>query len=433
MNAAHYAPGALRAAITPRGFAVLDAGTPASAVRAAWEQVHAGNGIGGVIDVLAQGGPLSALPAFAVVVDEGDAWRVAVRGALTVSVTHASGVETVDGSAASTWSELRIPGAVAVALGGDPGPDALAVRDGMVDVAALVLTRDEASGTPARAADARPAEPVQPHTIAEVHDEPVARAAAPAHEATGITDSLPDHLRPPARTAPGERRPIPGIAPSTAPEGPAPISFVPGASSTPIPPAAAPEPVAEPARVSVAAPTPSAPPEAMDDDLESTVMRHTGEPAPRVVGDHDGETVSLAEARAMRGGAGLPAATPPVPPPPPVPRIPGRLRVSTGQVVALDRAVVIGRRPRSTRVSGTELPHLIAVDSPQQDISRSHVEVRPEGDSILATDLQTTNGTTLRRAGADPVRLHPGESTMLVPGDVLDLGDGITVAVEPAS
>ncbi|MBW9111616.1 FHA domain-containing protein, partial [Microbacterium ureisolvens] len=115
------------------------------------------------------------------------------------------------------------------------------------------------------------------------------------------------------------------------------------------------------------------------------------------------------------------------------PPAPGRVRVSTGQVLPLDRTIVIGRRPRSTRVSGTDLPHLVAVDSPQQDISRSHVELRVEGESIVATDLRTTNGTTLLRPGADPVRLHPGEGTVVIPGDVLDLGDGITVAIEGLS
>jgi pSer/pThr/pTyr-binding forkhead associated (FHA) protein len=146
-----------------------------------------------------------------------------------------------------------------------------------------------------------------------------------------------------------------------------------------------------------------------------------------VVGDHDGETISLAQAHALRGGdptAVLPALAPPRPP------APGRLRVSTGQIVPLNRTVVLGRRPRSTRITGTDLPHLIAVESPQQDISRSHVELRVEGDSIIATDLNTTNGTVLLRSGSDPVRLHPGEGTVVVPGDVLDLGDGITVAVE---
>ena len=163
--------------------------------------------------------------------------------------------------------------------------------------------------------------------------------------------------------------------------------------------------------------------------------------APAPAGDHDGATISLAQARALReaaGGAGgaasgFPIDSTPAPLAPPRPPAPGRIRVSTGQVLSLDRTVVIGRRPRSTRVSGTDLPHLVAVDSPQQDISRSHVELRVEGESIVATDLRTTNGTTLLRQGADPVRLHPGESTVVIPGDVLDLGDGITVAIEGLS
>ena len=32
--------------------------------------------------------------------------------------------------------------------------------------------------------------------------------------------------------------------------------------------------------------------------------------------------------------------------------------------------------------------------------------------------------------GADPVRLHPGEQTLVLSGDVVDLGDGVTVAFE---
>ena len=99
-------------------------------------------------------------------------------------------------------------------------------------------------------------------------------------------------------------------------------------------------------------------------------------------------------------------------------------------MLELERPVVIGRRPRSTRASGAELPTLIAVDSPEGDISRSHVEIRAEGEHVLVTDLATTNGTVLRRSGQDPVRLHPNEPTMVVSGDVLDLGDGVTVTFE---
>ncbi len=108
----------------------------------------------------------------------------------------------------------------------------------------------------------------------------------------------------------------------------------------------------------------------------------------------------------------------------------GRIRLSTGRVVELERPVIIGRRPKSTRTTGADLPTLVAVDSPDQDISRSHVEIRAEGEHVLVTDLDTTNGTVLLRGGSEPVRLHPNEPTMVVTGDVLDLGDDVTVTFE---
>lgn len=146
-------------------------------------------------------------------------------------------------------------------------------------------------------------------------------------------------------------------------------------------------------------------------------------------GDHDGATISSSQLRSLRQQPALEgdAATAVIPT---MPGMTGRVRVSTGQVVALDRTVIIGRRPRSTRASGASLPHLIAVDSPQQDISRSHLEIRPEGDTVVVIDLHTTNGSTLLRPGADPMRLHPGEQTLVLSGDVVDLGDGVNVMFE---
>ncbi|WP_344674208.1 FHA domain-containing protein, partial [Microbacterium dextranolyticum] len=148
------------------------------------------------------------------------------------------------------------------------------------------------------------------------------------------------------------------------------------------------------------------------------------------LGDHDGATIAVADLRAMRAERAereafestdnVPARRP----------ARGRIRLSTGRVVELERPVVIGRRPKSTRTSGAELPTLVAVDSPEQDISRSHVEIRAEGEHVLVIDLDTTNGTILLRGGHEPVRLHPGEPTMVVTGDVLDLGDDVTVTFE---
>lgn len=86
---------------------------------------------------------------------------------------------------------------------------------------------------------------------------------------------------------------------------------------------------------------------------------------------------------------------------------------------------MIGRRPRASRVSADDVPQLVTVPSPQQDISRSHVELRLEGWHVVATDLGTTNGTTLIRPGTEPVRLRAGEGVVLGEGDQLDLGDGV--------
>lgn len=105
----------------------------------------------------------------------------------------------------------------------------------------------------------------------------------------------------------------------------------------------------------------------------------------------------------------------------------GTLEISTGGSIPLDRTVVIGRRPRASRVSGDDVPTLITVPSPQQDISRSHVEVRPEGWHVVVVDLATTNGTRLLRGHQEPVRLRPHEGVLLAPGDVLDLGDGVAL------
>jgi len=116
----------------------------------------------------------------------------------------------------------------------------------------------------------------------------------------------------------------------------------------------------------------------------------------------------------------------------------GRVRVTVGdgegQVFALDRPLVVGRRPRSPKGAGgggdAALHRIVTVPSPQQDISRSHVEVRLEGWNVLAVDLNTTNGTTLLRSGQSPLRLHPGDPQLVVSGDVVDLGDGVTLAFE---
>lgn len=108
----------------------------------------------------------------------------------------------------------------------------------------------------------------------------------------------------------------------------------------------------------------------------------------------------------------------------------GATGVRGGQVVELDRPVIVGRRPRTNNTSADQMPRLVTVSSPQQDISRSHTAISLEDWHVLVTDLATTNGTTLLRPGQPPRRLHPNEKELVSDGDVVDLGDGVTLTFE---
>lgn len=108
----------------------------------------------------------------------------------------------------------------------------------------------------------------------------------------------------------------------------------------------------------------------------------------------------------------------------------GRIRLSTGPVVDVYRRVVIGRAPSASRVSSSELPQLVTVPSPHQDISRSHVEIRAEDWHLVVADLNSTNGTVVRIPGRPEQLLHPGQAVVVEVGWLVDLGDGVTFTVE---
>ncbi|MFP1601148.1 FHA domain-containing protein [Microbacterium sp. 2216-1] len=411
-----------------------------------------------VIDVLAAGS-IASLGSFAIALTPGGSVRFAVRGPVSVSIEAETGTESVSGADVSTWSERFVvdPKGFALTLEEARGHTALPIRSGVVLAASIttgqdapaesvVATADATGATSAPAPDvvAFPPAPVAAdgahaqHTLipaeytfgseteallgADAADEPAAdepateeAPLAPAIDAAPVPEPLSDSaLEQTIHKAPTPPPPPAHVVDSTPP--------APGvASPPPAPPVAPllapPAPAASAPFPTIAPPLPPVP------------------PAPVGLGDHDGATISLAEARRLRAEGTVAPADPEAP----TEMIPtadeptaahGTARLSTGQVVELDRTVIIGRRPRTTRASGESMPHLVAVDSPQQDISRSHLEIRPEGDSVVVIDLRTTNGSTLIRPGTDPVRLHPGEPTLVLGGDVVDLGDGVTVTFE---
>jgi FHA domain len=106
------------------------------------------------------------------------------------------------------------------------------------------------------------------------------------------------------------------------------------------------------------------------------------------------------------------------------------LRASDGSSAELDRPVLIGRAPSTDR-SDSRAPRLMTVPSPNHDISRTHLEVAPDGWQIVATDQNSTNGTILvRPGGVDRQELAPGEPVPVQVGSVIELGDGVSVLID---
>ena len=110
-----------------------------------------------------------------------------------------------------------------------------------------------------------------------------------------------------------------------------------------------------------------------------------------------------------------------------------RLAFSSGETVDVDRTILIGRAPEARRFTSTDQPRLVTVPSPHQEISSTHIEVRPgsgaDHGSAVVTDMGSTNGTVLVQPGLSPEDLQPGMPVQLLPGAVIDLGDGVTIHV----
>lgn len=108
----------------------------------------------------------------------------------------------------------------------------------------------------------------------------------------------------------------------------------------------------------------------------------------------------------------------------------GVLRCSTGACAELDADVIVGRLPQGTDQPGRPSPHLMVVPSPEKAISKNHCAVRVDGWDVAVADLGSTNGTLLVRPGEPPRRVPEHGNVFLRPGDVVDLGDSITLTFE---
>ena len=195
------------------------------------------------------------------------------------------------------------------------------------------------------------------------------------------------------------------------------------------------------ARVAEAVPPGESAPAAEKPELGELTVGRAGLPGPAARSappDRIGPAVSAlicpaghvnppSEAACRQCGAPLPNDTVIVPRP-----VLGVLRLSTGDVITLDRDVVMGRNPRAefTGDDGEDRPHVVKLPSADGDISRTHLRVTLDGWHVLVTDLNSTNGTLVTLPGRDPEQLRRGETVPIRMGTVVTLTDGIDFRYE---
>ena len=156
------------------------------------------------------------------------------------------------------------------------------------------------------------------------------------------------------------------------------------------------------------APRPSAP--SLPDDLDDTIIR-------------------LVEPPAIPRASGLPTeAVPAVAPPATPPAVAWGMRVrGTTVVVPLDLPAVVGRRPGPVRPSEHPAPRRVVIPSDRTDVSSRHARIELVGESLVVSDLGSTNGVVVHWSTGASLRLRSRESCTVLSDSVVVLGDGVEI------
>ncbi|MGI8645773.1 MAG: FHA domain-containing protein [Nocardioides sp.] len=363
-----FRPGSWYAVLGERATVLLPPSEKAR-VAALWELVDDGAGFDEVLDALVASG-LRDLPGFVLVSASEGTTQIVLRGAARATFTADGEEVALDGSTAATWVERALTGVTRTVIEVEDaeGGD-LGLDVGLVRVARV----DEPAYTPPETAP--------DETGVEGGDvEGGAESGVESEDLTGFETPTPKPEPEPEPAAPD---------PELTERFPAPTPI---AAWPPVEP-----PAAEPAGA----------------EHDGLTLAGKGEP----------EEFALQQP-GIPGQQFAPSVTS---------RPVAKLVLSNGEAVEVDRAVLVGRAPEARRFASNEQPRLVTVPSPQQEISSTHLEVRPgsgaDHGSAVVTDLGSTNGTVLVQPGLPPEDLQPGIAVQLIPGAIIDLGDGVTIQV----
>jgi hypothetical protein len=361
-----------------------------------WSLVESSNDPGTVLDALTRTG-ISSTPLFAIVT-LGAEGKVLVRGPATLTV-GGSESGTVTGVGFSSWAErsfgridrfeceiIPSPGAVRVPILGG------AIRAGWFAA--------DTNGVAAFGNESPPAtaQPQGPEPITQpAHPEPGTQTVAPTVPSASGTRATQESLAEATVVAALDEDDemvdeAVGSAPSAAPSA---YDFLFGETSY--------------------------------RTVEDAAVRSTREEDDEASPSLEDRTVvasDLAMLRAQRrAGRGRAVETP-------APKVKFYVELSTGGRELLDQPLVIGRAPSASTLGGGLIPRLITMTTVNQDISRTHAQIAVEGETVVVTDLHSRNGTLVTMPGRPAQKLREGEPTVVIPGTVVDLGDGATLTVQ---
>ena len=101
----------------------------------------------------------------------------------------------------------------------------------------------------------------------------------------------------------------------------------------------------------------------------------------------------------------------------------GLLVTDEGSTFALDSGYVIGREPEADEAVRLGRARPMVLNDPANNVSRIHAEIRPSGWEVLVLDRSSSNGTFVHQGDGNWVRLGPGETRSLFPGDEISIGE----------